>query len=110
MVLGILTAVLTFLSIINAKSEPFKGSYPIASNSIEYLKKEAFLVLEAKCNVCHRKQNPFMVFSVKNMEKRAPKIYKQVYITKRMPKGDQVILTNNERTILKQWLIEQNIN
>ena len=91
-----------------SKSEPFKGNDPIASNSIKYLKQEAFQILEAKCNVCHRRQNPFMIFSVKNMERRASKIYKQVFISKRMPKGDQVKLTSNEHAILKEWLINLN--
>jgi uncharacterized membrane protein len=107
-VLGILTAVFIFLSFFNSKSEPFKGNDPIASNSIKYLKQEAFQILEAKCNACHRKQNPFMVFSVKNMEKRASKIHQQVFITKRMPKGDEIKLTSNEHAILKEWLINLN--
>jgi len=78
--------------------------------SDESHKQEVFKLLETKCNTCHRKQNPFMVFSVKNMEKRARKIHKQVFIRKRMPKGDQVKLTNKEYTLLKEWLLQQNIN
>lgn len=108
-VLGILTAAFIFLSFFNSKSEPFKGNDPIASNSIKYLNQEAFQILEAKCNVCHRKRNPFMVFSIKNMEKRAPKIHKQVFITKRMPKGNQVKLNSNEKAILKEWLLKLKI-
>jgi len=110
LLLGILTAAFICLTIFNSKSEPFKGSHPIALNSIEFLSQEAFEILEAKCNVCHRKQNPFMVFSEKNMEKRASKIHKQVFITKRMPKGNETKLTSYESSILKQWLIKLNIN
>lgn len=73
------------------------------------MKQVAFQILNTKCNVCHRRKNPFMVFSMKNMERRAAKIYKQVIITKRMPKGNQIKLTNEEYTRLKQWLQTQNI-
>ena len=73
------------------------------------LKADAFEVLDTKCNVCHRKRNPFMVFSPKNMEKRAPKIYKQVFVEKRMPKGDDIKLTSEEYDKLEKWLFTQKI-
>lgn len=73
------------------------------------LKAAAFEVLNAKCNVCHRKQNPFKVFSLKNMEKHAPKIYKQVFVYRRMPKGDRIKLTEEEYETLKKWLKSRNI-
>ena len=73
------------------------------------VKQAAFEVLQSKCNVCHKKQNPFKIFSLKNMEKHAPKIYKQVFIYKRMPKGKEIKLTNEEYQILENWLKSKNI-
>jgi uncharacterized membrane protein len=73
------------------------------------LNKEALDILEVKCNACHRRQNPFMVFNLKNMEKRAPKIYKMVFIDRRMPKGDEFRLSNEEYNKLEKWLYAQNI-
>lgn len=68
----------------------------------------AFRVLEKKCNVCHRKKNPFMVFKPKNMERRARKIYRAVFIQQRMPKGDAPGLTVEEYRTLKTWLKAEN--
>lgn len=75
----------------------------------EELKKEALKILELKCNVCHKKQNPFMVFKEKNMEKRAPKINQMVFIERRMPKGDEIKLSKEEYTQLKNWLASLSI-
>jgi hypothetical protein len=52
------------------------------------LKVEALKVLESKCNFCHNSQNPKKIFTGDNMEGFAAKIYKQVFIKKRMPKGE----------------------
>ncbi len=73
------------------------------------LKADAFEILDTKCNVCHRKRNPFMVFSPKNMERRASKIYKQVFVERRMPKGNDIKLTNKEYDQLEKWLFTQKI-
>ena len=73
------------------------------------LKESAYGILDSKCNTCHRKQNPFKVFSYKNMEKHAPKIYKQVFVKRRMPKGNEHHLTQEEYDVLEQWLLTQNI-
>jgi len=82
---------------------------PILSVFETDVKDEAFEVLESKCNVCHRKQNPFKIFSLKNMNKHAPKIHQQVFVLKRMPKGDEIKLTKEEYQTLKKWLQSQNI-
>jgi uncharacterized membrane protein len=74
------------------------------------LKTTAFSILENKCNVCHRKQNPFMVFNLKNMDKRAEKINKNVFELQRMPKGDEIKLTLEERETLKNWIQSLDIN
>lgn len=72
------------------------------------LKKAAFKVLDVKCNVCHRKRNPFMVFSERNMERRAGKIYTKVFIEGSMPKPEGQALTADEKSTLKKWLLTQN--
>lgn len=38
------------------------------------------------------------------MERHASKIYKQVFVYRRMPKGDEVKLTDQEYQSLKTWL------
>ena len=81
---------------------------PVDASLID-LKEEVFEILNSKCNACHRKQNPFKLFSLKNMDKNAPKIYQQVFIKQRMPKGDKVKLTDQESLTLKKWLKSQNI-
>lgn len=87
--------------------EPISIIHVTASKNPEELKTKAFKILENKCNVCHKKQNPFMVFSMKNMEKRAEKIYKQVFEKRRMPKGDEIKLTPEEYSHLNNWLHTQ---
>ena len=72
------------------------------------VKQMALAVLKSKCNVCHKKRNPFKVFSLKNMDKNAAKIYQQVFVYKRMPKGDQISLTEEEYQILKNWITSTN--
>lgn len=74
------------------------------------LKQAAFDILKTKCNVCHRKKNPFKIFSLKNMDKHAPKIYKQVFVYQRMPKGNEIKLTPEEYQTLKNWLTSKNIH
>jgi uncharacterized membrane protein len=104
MALGIVMALFILLNSIPSNSSGINDGQFMALNAPDHLKQAAFKILEAKCNSCHRKRNPFMVFSLNNMEKRATKINQQVFITKRMPKGDQVKLTKNEQVILKNWL------
>lgn len=67
-------------------------------------KKAALTVLQQKCNVCHRTDNPGKVFTIDNMEHLAPKIYKQVFIKRRMPKGRQIQLSEGEAEVLRRWL------
>jgi uncharacterized membrane protein len=67
-------------------------------------KKAALTVLEQKCNVCHRINNPGRVFTIDNMEGLAPKIYKQVFVKRRMPKGNTIRLTEEESEVLKNWV------
>jgi len=71
------------------------------------LKKEAYQILKSKCNICHKRKNPFKVFNLRNMDRHAKKIHQQVFVYRRMPKGNEIKLTNNEYQLLKSWLKEQ---
>ncbi len=44
------------------------------------------------------------------MDRHAKKIHKQVFVYRRMPKGDSVKLTDKEYQTLKNWLQSKNIN
>jgi len=69
------------------------------------LRLDAFEILKTKCNTCHSKQNPRRVFNLSNMEAFAPRIYQQVFIKKRMPKGKGIKLTQGEYETLQKWLL-----
>ncbi len=73
-------------------------------------KKAAFVVLNTKCNICHKKQNKNKVFTTQNMSDFAAKINLQVFVKRRMPKGGKVKLTAQEYEIMKEWLLTQNLN
>lgn len=107
--LGIIILGLILFSSLNAQTEAPKQIHKSLTVANAALKKEAFLILDTKCNVCHRKQNPFMVFKEKNMSKRAKKIYQMVFVERRMPKGDEIRLTNEEYNTLEKWLFTQQI-
>lgn len=68
------------------------------------IKLDAFKVLENKCNACHHVQKPFYVFTWDNMDKFAKDIHSQVFVKKKMPKGDAFNLTSEETESLKKWL------
>lgn len=68
------------------------------------LKEEAFYILKTKCNVCHEKKNKRRIFTPENMNKNSKKIYRQVFKWKRMPKGDEIKLTEEEYTQLRNWI------
>ncbi|MBN4062289.1 hypothetical protein JYU20_03735 [Bacteroidales bacterium AH-315-I05] len=72
-------------------------------------KLNAYKILQAKCNVCHLAKNPRKVFTIYNMDLLAPKIQKQVFVKKRMPKGNEIRLTQSEYDVLEKWLETQNI-
>lgn len=107
--LGTITAVLILFSSFEAPKAATKQSQIKTSVVDNALKKQAFEILETKCNVCHRKQNPFMVFKEKNMSKRAKKIYKMVFQERKMPKGTEIQLTDEEYITLEKWLFTQEI-
>ena len=73
---------------------------------VQNKKSDAFNILDTKCNVCHRTKNPWKIFTPENMNSFAPKIHKQVFVKKRMPKGKNNNLSKEELLILKNWLDE----
>lgn len=91
------------------KSVVVPTEQPLVREPESELKKEAFKILKSKCNICHRKKNPFKIFSLRNMDRHASKIYKQVFVYRRMPKGDKIKLTEEEYQLLKTWLKSKNI-
>jgi len=68
------------------------------------LKDSAYVVLNEKCNVCHRIEKPETVFDRTNMDRWSRKINRQVFIFKIMPKGEEVTLTEKEKVVLKEWI------
>lgn len=96
----------------------FSFRFPVQSEALTLdpglevadIKIAAFQILETKCNVCHEKKNPRRVFDLENMSDLAPKIHKQVFIKKRMPKGNEIQLTSNEYDTLKRWLLTEKLN
>lgn len=102
--LWVMTSILTFQVLV---SEPQNYRAYSLSNVVineNPIKEKALKILQNKCNVCHKKKNPFMVFKLKNMDKRSNKIYNQVFIKKRMPKGNKITLTTGESQELLTWL------
>ncbi len=70
------------------------------------VKERAFKILQTKCNVCHEKKNKRRVFTLDNMDKNKRRINWQVFRFKRMPKGDDIKLTKEEYSYLKEWILE----
>ena len=107
--LGIMAAGTILLLDTSSTTASFQRHPAVAPEAIKELKTQALEILDAKCNVCHRKQNPLMIFKEKNMEKRAAKIYNKVFVDRSMPKAEGTPLTFQEYATLEQWLITQNI-
>ena len=82
---------------------------PMDPKKDDSLKGPALTVLQSKCNVCHERQNPGKVFTTSNMETHAPKIYKQVFVKQRMPRGNAIKLSQTEKDTLLRWLETQGV-
>jgi len=67
-------------------------------------KKKAYSIFKRKCNVCHNTDNPNKVFTMDNMDGFAKKIKRQVFLWRRMPKGNEIVLTEKEKQELKSWI------
>ncbi len=92
----LLGAVFICLTAFASNSERLAIDHSNILNADEELKVGAFKTLKDKCNVCHGKKNPFMVFNPKNMVRRAPKIYRMVFKERKIPKDDKIRLNNEE--------------
>ncbi len=106
--LGVLAVCLVLLPPLSAISDSATGA-DIALASGAGLQKATLEILDTKCNACHRRQNPFMVFNERNMVRRAARIYKAVFLERKMPKGTKVKLTSEEYATLEKWLFTQEI-
>tara|TARA_R110000868_G_scaffold220847_1_gene472327 strand:+ start:253 stop:606 length:354 start_codon:yes stop_codon:yes gene_type:complete len=104
--IGIFIASFILLSAFNQTTEYNEYIKELSVSDVK-LRQTAFEILENKCNVCHRKQNPLMVFKEKNISKRAKKIYQMVFVENRMPKGNDIRLTNEEYIVLEKWIKSQ---
>ncbi|NLR91743.1 hypothetical protein [Flammeovirga agarivorans] len=82
----------------------------IPSSESNSLKEKAFEVLNTKCNVCHVKKNRRKIFTPDNMDRFGPQINTQVFIKKRMPKGNSISLSSTEYKTLKNWLNTLQLN
>lgn len=104
---------LSLLSSVVSKTEDYTKfsirQKPLTPTTKFDISQQALDVLEQKCNVCHQTRNPKKVFTTSNMDELAPKIYKQVFIKKRMPKGNENDLTQTEIIQLMKWLKTLNI-
>ena len=82
---------------------------PAVRTKVDSRKDQALTILQGKCNVCHERQNPGKVFTLSNMETHAPKIYKQVFVKQRMPRGNAIRLSQEEKDTLLRWLATQGV-
>lgn len=75
------------------------------SLSKETVKFTALKVLETHCNDCHATQRT-TIFTLENMDKKVNRVNRQVFITKRMPKGkpNRDRMTTEEMSALKNWI------
>lgn len=103
-------SVAVFFAAFQAPSSVQKKTTAVSAQHISVdLKADALEILQQKCNVCHRKKNRKKVFTEDNMSALAPKIYKQVFIKQRMPKGNKIKLTTEEYTLLRNWLYTEDL-
>ena len=91
----------TQLSFEILKLPSFYGKWVEPQDSV---KKQAFDVLELKCNVCHLSRKRVQNFTLQNMDSLASQINTQVFIKEKMPKGNKVVLSKSEMETLKLWL------
>lgn len=84
-------------------------TFPSEGIATDPLKKEALQILQTQCNACHRTENPMRVFTEANMNAYAKKINRQVFVWKRMPKGNKNELSSSEKETLKNWINNLNL-
>jgi uncharacterized membrane protein len=94
-------------SIVETESKSVSNYEPIDNSTLVFkdpTKAKAFEVLTNKCNVCHEKRNRRRVFTEENMNGWSADVYKQVFLKKRMPKGNKIKLTSTEYQDLLTWI------
>ena len=79
---------------------PFDQSPGLGDSTVA----KAYLVLENKCNVCHRKRYKKQIFTLENMNASAKTIYEQVFVLRKMPKGKKNKLDQTEYQDLLNWI------
>ncbi len=65
-----------------------------------------YQIFKSKCNVCHLKKKK-VIFSIDNLYSYRELINQQVLIKKKMPKGKDFQLTQDEFRLIEDWI---NIN
>lgn len=95
---------LCFAIVFSQGKNQNKSTY---SAEIPVTKQKEFKVLQSQCNICHSSQNPSKFFTLDNMNGFAKKINRQVFLWKRMPKGNENNLTEEEKETLKTWINTQ---
>ena len=93
-----LTMILLIANTLLVKDADLRKNPP----SVE--QKSALRILVNKCNVCHQTKNPSKVFTIENMNAFSKRINRQVFIWKRMPKGKDIVLTEQEKHTLIDWI------
>lgn len=102
---GILVA--GYLLVPDTHSEEPPGQITTTTHQINHVDSvtlKAFQILDAKCNVCHLNRNRKRVFTPENMNKWSDEVYKQVFVRKRMPKGNKIRLDAEEYSLLFTWI------
>tara|TARA_R110002167_G_scaffold70077_1_gene197340 strand:- start:91 stop:414 length:324 start_codon:yes stop_codon:yes gene_type:complete len=88
----------------NWNTEINSSTYLEPISQKEELKKEAYLILNAKCNFCHTQKKNRVIFTLENMDSLSTSIELQVFINKKMPKGRKNKLTLVDEAKLKRWI------
>ncbi|WP_405416014.1 hypothetical protein [Maribacter sp. Asnod1-A12] len=83
---------------------PSSKELQVIGNQTKTVKKEAYLVLNTKCNFCHSVKKNRTIFSLENMDGLAKAIEFQVFTKKKMPKGRKNKLSSLEETQLLNWI------
>ncbi|MEL6559613.1 MAG: hypothetical protein AAFQ94_15585 [Bacteroidota bacterium] len=73
-------------------------------NHLDTVSLKAFQILDTKCNICHMKRNRKRIFTTENMNGWSDDVYRQVFVKKRMPKGNKIRLEAAEYSLLFAWI------
>lgn len=99
---------LVFMLSITIKSKDYKQDRAytnyLVKTKLDSTSNNAFSILENKCNICHTKRNRKRIFTAENMNAFKDAIYKQVFIKRRMPKGNKIKLNSTEYQQLLTWI------